>query len=97
MICKEGDNKYEAARALATVDRVLGWLVVVCGILCFLTSYSTHGGEALARGLGGVGAAFFGVLMVSAGQMIEAHLDTADNTRRTKELLQRALLGGKVL
>lgn len=80
-------SEYGVARSLSGLVIVVGWIVVVIGVILsfvliasvFKSGLNIYGLAAILPGLGAVGG---GLVMIMSGQITMATLDSADNTGR---------------
>ena len=94
---------YSAARGIAKLISVIGWLLVIAGIVFAIFSLSPgsfgFGSRSPFVGtggiLGGVILAVFGILQVAVGQMMRAVSDTADYARQSLILKAAEMEGMK--
>jgi hypothetical protein len=82
-------TRYATARIFATIITGIGWLYLVVGAVGFIFSYFN---DMLSYNfLPTVSGAILGVLALAAGQLINATVDTADNSHEIlAELRKRA-------
>ena len=78
-------TKYKTAIVVSLVNAGIGWIVVAIGIVSALVMYSASPNGVFL--LAGLGISIFGLLIVAAGQVISAAVDTANNTARIVQLL----------
>lgn len=72
-------TRYARARLLATVITGVGWLYLVAGAVGFILSYFQ---DMLSYNfLPTISGVILGVLALAAAQLINATVDTADNSR----------------
>jgi hypothetical protein len=78
---------YSTAENVAKVTMALGWLTIAVGITCvfLITPGGFYVGAALAVG---------GILVIASSQMTLAVIDTAKNSARMVEILERAFPHG---
>lgn len=89
------DSIYRMARRISLLISWGGWIVFGVGIVVLILGLNALGGPfggvllfALSQAMPGAGIMILGLLMVAAAQMLNATVDTADNSRRILEHLQ---------
>lgn len=88
------DDRYRALRAVATILRVLAWIVAVFGSLTVIATAIVAGFDA-GDVVGGIGIVVGGLLVVAfqtlmlfaASALITLFIDIERNTRATAEML----------
>ena len=82
---------YGTLRTLGKINSIVGWLVVVVGVVIVLGGMKGGGQVDLAVILPGIGVSVVGLLVVASGQMISCFVDTERHTRESSETLKQIL------
>jgi len=82
----EPKTKYGTARGVASFIEILGWLVVIIGVIVGFQGGSSNAG--VAGILVGAAVAFSGLMLIASAQVVRATVDTADNTQHMVALLK---------
>ena len=84
-------TKYGTARMIAQFVSFVGWLVVVISVLILFISITEgfRGSLALMRLFPSLAGVVSGLLLVMAGQMTRATVDTADNTGHMLAIIKK--------
>lgn len=87
----ESSSSYEAGRTLSQVISFIGWIVAVIGVVAIGMGLFSDAAPAMKGVLiySGVGSLFSGLLLVVAGQVCRATVDTADNTQQILLAIER--------
>ena len=78
-------TKYGIARGMAGLSEVIGWLVVVGGIIL---GFSAAGGQGVAGVVAVGGTVLSGLFMIMAAQIARATVDNADHTGEMLSLMK---------
>jgi vacuolar-type H+-ATPase subunit I/STV1 len=93
-------RRYLVLRAFSPILRILGWILVVAGLVVFCVGLFSlvrpssammdvvAGRNMLA---GGIGTVVAGLVFVLYGEIIEVFVDIESNTRRTAEMMERLI------
>jgi hypothetical protein len=73
-------TSYGMSRVLLKLSSVLGWMMIVGGLLWLLSGYVITGDDAQDKLIKGGIALLLGLVIIHMNQVILAVLDTADNT-----------------
>lgn len=82
-------SRYAAARTVVAIEAFIGWAVVIIGALLLVIAFTDASRLSLLALAPPLAIVFAGLLIVGAAQLVAAALDTADNTRRIAELLEK--------
>jgi len=84
-------SHYNTARTISDILSVIGWIMVVVGVLgALILASQGHSFNVLAM-LPGLAIAISGLFMVVAAQVTKATVDNADQTREIMNLLRKKI------
>ena len=84
-------SNYNTARTMSDILSVIGWIMVVVGVLgALILASQGHSFNVLAM-LPGLAIAISGLFMVVAAQVTKATVDNADQTREIMNLLRKKI------
>jgi hypothetical protein len=89
----KGSKKYTFLRAIASILRWLGWILLAVGIIgAIVVASSTGGGDSFTRAIGSVGSALLPILgivwfiqLYSLGSILMLLIEIEQNTRALAE------------
>jgi len=84
-------SHYNTARTISDILSVIGWIMVVVGVLGALILASQGYNFNVLAMLPGLAIAISGLFMVVAAQVTKATVDNADQTREIMNLLRKKI------
>ena len=84
-------SNYNTARTMSDILSVIGWIMVVVGVLGALILASQGYSFNVLAMLPGLAIAISGLFMVVAAQVTKATVDNADQTREIMNLLRKKI------